>query len=217
MAGGSCRSNSQPVANQRPCRRAHGPPQRPTDSHLPVHGERSIPASGQDRPLAPCSLPQTLRPATAQVMPMNDDRHFRRPYSVATPRTIRAFTCLGLSTDWSPTSSTPTPPLRALSDTNSPLATPAAPPVRRRQAPVLSAHQAAASGPLRPQSRSPAVNRPESSALAARGRLHLDRRGRGGPDVVAGAKSTNKGGQRIPGPPGPLRRLGERRARQGIQ
>ena len=52
--------------------------------------------------------------------------HFRRPCSVVTPRTLEAFTCLETSTDWSLTSSTPTPLFRALRDTNSPLATPAA-------------------------------------------------------------------------------------------
>ena len=74
VAGGSCRSNSQPVANQKPYRRAHGPPKRPTDSHLPAHGERSILANGRDRPLAPRSLPQTLRRATSQMTPMTDER-----------------------------------------------------------------------------------------------------------------------------------------------
>ena len=77
MAGGSCPSNSQPVANQGPYRRAHGLPQRPTDSHLPAHGERSNLASGRDRPFVPRSLPQTLCPATPQVAAMAVEGHFR--------------------------------------------------------------------------------------------------------------------------------------------
>ena len=173
VAGGSCRSNSQPVANQRPCRRAHGPPQRPTDSHLPVHGEGSIPASGRDRPLAPCSLPQTLRPATAQVMLMTDDRHFRRRCSAATPRTFGALNMLGTFN-------------RLVADVLE--ANAAAPRAARHQGAARDAGGAsyAAAARSRPEciprrcqwaSRplAPAVNRPDSSALAARKRLDLDR------------------------------------------
>ena len=143
VAGGSCPSNFQPVANQRPYRRAHGPPQRPTDSHLPVHGERSNLASGWDRPFTPRSLSQTLCPATPQTTPLTVERHCRRHCSSGTPRTFRAFTCHSLSTDWPPASSTPTtrpghstarPPLaahftrlRAPNDTSVPLATPSPP------------------------------------------------------------------------------------------